>query len=155
VDNEQIADVFEEIAALLELEGSNPFRIMAWQNAARTLRDHTTPMADMVEAGEDVKSLPSIGKDTAAAIEQLVKEGRATYLEELGERVPRPLIQVMRIPGLGPKKAKRLWNELGITDVPSLFAAAREGKIATLKGFGKKSEEGILKRADAVDAANG
>lgn len=150
MDNEQIADVFEEIAALLELEGSNPFRIMAWQNAARTLRDHATPLADMVRAGEDVKSLPSIGKDTALAIIELVREGRSTYLEQLGERVPRPLIQVMRVPGLGPKKAKRLWNELGVTDLPSLFVAARAGRIAELKGFGKKSEESILKRADSM-----
>ena len=82
LDNEQIADVFDEIAALLELEGSNPFRIMAWQNAARTLRDHATPVADMVAAGEDLKALPSIGKDTAAAAEDLVRLLREPEAEE-------------------------------------------------------------------------
>lgn len=148
MDNERIAEVFERIAALLEIEDSNPFRIMAWRNAAWTIRDLARPIADMVEQGEDLRALPQVGKDTAAAMVQLVKEGRSDYLESLASRVPVTLLDVMRLPGLGPKKARRLWQELGVTDLDSLERAAREGRIAGLKGFGKKTEESILRRIE-------
>lgn len=148
-DNAGIAAVFEQIATLLELEGANPFRIMAWRNAVWTVRDHPTPMGELIAAGEPLTDLPSIGKEIAGVIEDLVKTGRSTYLDQVALRVPRTLLDVMQLPGLGPKKAARLWRELGLTTLAALEDACRAGRVAELKGFGAKTEQGLLRRIEA------
>ena len=156
MDNEKIAEVLGEVATLLELEGANPFRIRAYRNAIYTVEDHPRPMAEMVSAGEDLTRLDFIGKDLAASITELVNTGKLRTLEEIGERVPRTLIQVMRLPGIGPKKATRLWQGLGVVDIPSLGAAARDGRVAELDGFGEKTQARILRsleRAGHLPAA--
>ncbi len=148
MDNSQISRVLEDTALLLEVVGANPFRIRAYRNAATTILDHGRPLADMVRDDEDLTRLEFIGKDLAAALRELVQSGRLKALEEVSEKVPLSLLQVLRLPGLGPKKAARLFQELGIVDLDSLENAARKGEIAALSGFGKKTEETLLKRVE-------
>jgi DNA polymerase (family X) len=144
MDNAAIASALNEVADLLEIAGENPFRIRAYRNAVHTVEGETVPFRRRVEAGEDLTALPGIGKEMAAHIRELVADGRLSILDELGAKVPRSLLELMRLPNLGPKKAKRLWEELGITTVDGLEAAARAGQIAGLAGFGAKSQEKIL-----------
>jgi DNA polymerase (family 10) len=144
MENLEIAAVLKEFADLLEIKGSNPFRIRAYRNAIRTINDLTRPLAGMVEEGEDLTELPGIGKDMAAHIRELVEWGELSVLEQLGDEVPRTLTDLIRLGGLGPKKAKKLWEELGVTSVDELEEALEADRVAGLSGFGKKSAEKIV-----------
>ena len=144
MENLEIAAVLKEFADLLEIKGSNPFRIRAYRNAVRTINDLTRPLAGMVEAGEDLTELPGIGKDMAGHIRELVEWGELSALEQLGEKVPRTLTDLIRLDGVGPKKAKKLWDELGVTSVDELEEGLEAGRVAELSGFGKKSSEKIV-----------
>jgi DNA polymerase (family 10) len=145
VENLEIASVLEELADLLEIKGSNPFRIRAYRTAVRTVRDLTRPLANMVGEGEDLTELPGIGKDLAAHIRELVETGALGRLEEVGGEVPRSLTDLIRLDGVGPKKAKRLWEELGVVSVDALEAALNEGAVEGLDGFGRKSAERVAR----------
>ncbi len=145
LENSEIADLFDELADLLEIQEANPFRVRAYRNAARVVRGHPTPMAKLLERGEDLTALPGIGKDLASQIQEIVTTGKLAKLEELRKQVPESLRQLMQLPSVGPKKAKRLWQELRITSLEELEKAAKEGRLAKLEGFGEKSQENILK----------
>lgn len=145
VHNADIAAAFEEMADLLEIKGENPFRIRAYRNAARAIADMGEALQDRVERGVDLTELPGIGKDLAQKIGQLVITGRIAQLEELRAEMPPGLLDMLRLPGLGPKRVKMLHHDLGIHDLPQLAEAARSGKIRALKGFGEKIEATILK----------
>jgi DNA polymerase (family X) len=155
MQNVDIARALMEVSLLLQLEGANPFRVRAYETAARVVEYHGEPLRRLVAQGADLTALEGIGKDLAGAIEELVKTGRLARLDALREKIPSSLLEVMRLPGLGPKKTQRLWQELGITDLDSLAAAAGAGRIAALKGFAKRTEEQILEavrtRATRVD----
>jgi DNA polymerase (family X) len=142
--NVDIAHALTEVSLLLQLQGANPFRVRAYETAARVVEYHGEPLSRLVAAGADLTLLEGIGKDLARAIEELVQTGRLARLDELRAQIPASLLEVMRLPGLGPKKTQRLWQELAITDVEGLTEAARAGRIAALKGFGKRTEEQIL-----------
>lgn len=145
VHNTDIEAAFVEIADLLEIQGDNPFRIRAYRNAARTVADLGEELRDQVEKGEDLTRIAGIGKDLAQKIGQMVITGRIAQLEELRQSVPAGLVEMLRLPGLGPKRVKLLYDDLKIHDLAQLAAAAREGRIRELKGFGQKIEAGILK----------
>ena len=145
MENVEIAAVLREMADLLEIKGgTNPFRIRAYRNAVYTVEEHATPLRAMVEAGEDLTELPAIGNDMAAHITELVTEGRLSRLEELAEEIPRSLVTLTRLPGVGPKKARKLWDVLDVTTIDDLEAAAEAGKVAELEGFGAKTQGKIL-----------
>jgi DNA polymerase (family 10) len=144
VENIEIADVLEELGDLLEISGSNPFRIRAYRNAVRTVRTLTQPLSAMVEAGEDLTALPAIGKDLSAHIVELVETGALTRLAEISAEVPRSLVQLVKLDGVGPKKAKKLWESLGVTTVDELEVALKSGRVEDLEGFGKTSVTKIL-----------
>jgi DNA polymerase (family 10) len=144
MENLDIAHVLEELADLLEIQGANPFRIRAYRNAVRTVEGLTRPMRAMVDAGEDLTGLPAIGKDLAEHIVELVRTGRMTRLEELTEEFPRSLVELMRLDGVGPKKARKLFDELDVRTLDDLETALTAGKVQDLTGFGKKSAEKIL-----------
>ncbi|MCL7965584.1 MAG: DNA polymerase/3'-5' exonuclease PolX [marine benthic group bacterium] len=145
MENLEIAAALKEMATLLEIKGGvNPFRIRAYRNAVRTIEEHPVPIRKLLEEGEDLTELPAIGKDMASHIAELVNTGRLSELEAVAEEVPRSLVEVTRIPNVGPKKTAKLWKDLGVETVADLAAVAAEGKIAGLEGFGKKSEEKIL-----------
>ena len=144
MENIEIADVLEELGDLLEISGSNPFRIRAYRNAVRTIRSLTQPLSAMVEAGEDLAALPAIGKDLSAHIVELVETGELARLAEVSAEVPRSLVQLVKLDGVGPKKAKKLWESLGVTTVDELEVALKSGRVEDLEGFGKTSVEKIL-----------
>jgi DNA polymerase (family 10) len=144
VENIEIARVLQDVADLLEIKGSNPFRIRAYRNAAQVVAEHGTPLRKSVAEGEDLTGLPSIGKDMARHIEELVTGGELSLLAELSQDVPLSLIELTRLPGLGAKRAKKLWEELDVTNLDELEAAAEAGDVAGLAGFGKKTQDKIL-----------
>jgi DNA polymerase (family 10) len=144
LDNPEIAHTLEEVADILEFQNANPFRIRAYRNAVRTVETLTVPLRRWVEEKKPLTDLPGIGKEMASHIQEMVETGTLGFRDELLAEVPRSLIELMRLPGLGPKKAKRIWDELQVGSVDEVEGAAKEGRIAALPGFGAKSQEKIL-----------
>ena len=144
IHNADIAAVFEEIADLLEIENENPFRIRAYRNAARTLLELGNEAHEWVEHGEDLTQLPGIGKDLAAKIVEIVETGHCQSLEKLRSKTPAGLPELLRIPGLGPKRVAALYHELDIRTVEQLMRAAEDHRLRQLAGFGAKTEAKIL-----------
>lgn len=153
VQNAELAELFEQLADLLAIEGANPFRIRAYRNAARLIRGHSRQMSRLVEAGADLAELRGIGKDLAGKIETIVRTGRFPLLEQVRKRVPAALVEMTRIEGLGPKRAQRLYDALRIRSLEDLQRAARSGRIRELKGFGARTEQLIAQRAARAAAA--
>lgn len=144
MDNPEIARILEEVADILEIQNANPFRIRAYRNATRTVETLTVPLRKWVQEDRPLTDLPGIGKEMANHIREMVETGTLGFRDELLAEVPRSLIELMRLPGLGPKKAKKIHDELRISSVEELEAAAKEGRIASLPGFGARSQEKIL-----------
>ncbi len=144
--NTRIAAVFDEIADILEFQGANSFRVRAYRNAARTIRDYSESIATIAEdQSRSLTDIAGIGKDLADKVKVLVSTGELPMLNELRAAVPETVLHIMRIPGIGPKKAAAMHKELGISTVDELKACCEAGKVRTLKGFGAKTEEMILK----------
>ncbi len=150
VSNPEIADLFDQLADLLEIEGANPFRIRAYRNAARTVRSHPKSMADLVAAGEDLSALPTIGEDLAGKIAEIVETGKLPLLEEVASRTPRVLSELTRVPGLGPKRVQALYKELKVRSLQDLKRAAESGRISELPGFGRKTQDAILSAVEGL-----
>ena len=145
MQNQQIAAAFNEVADLLEIQGANAFRVRAYRNGARTLENLSESVAELLAVpGGGLESLEGIGKDLAAKIKVVVETGQLPQLEELRQQVPHGVVEMLRIPGLGPKKVAVLFKELGITDLTQLKEACEAAKVSELKGFGKKTEQSIL-----------
>jgi DNA polymerase (family 10) len=155
MDNTQIADVFDQVADLLEFQNANAFRVRAYRNGARKIRDLPEPAASILE-DEDRKltDLEGIGKDLAEKIATLVTTGELPQLRKLLEEIPASVLALLRIPGLGPKKAAVLFNELGIETLDQLKQACEAGDVRELKGFGAKTEATILKGISLAEAAS-
>ena len=150
VHNTEIADMFEQLADLLEIREENPFRIRAYRNAARVIRGHARSMAELVDAGADLAELPGIGADLAGKIATIVRTGTLPLLDQMRAKVPRPLVEMTRIEGLGPKRAKALYRALRIRSLEDLQRAARSGRIREIKGFGARTEQLIGQRAARI-----
>lgn len=144
VHNEDIAAIFDELADLLEIEGANPFRVRAYRNAARSVRGMGRELGDWVAEGKDLTRLPGIGKELAAKIVEILDTGTAAALQKLHERIPATLGDLLKIPGLGPKRVKVLYSELGIENLRQLEQAVRDGRLSKLPGFGSKTEQHVL-----------
>lgn len=141
--NKLIAEIFRGIADILEIKGENPFRIRAYERAGRNIES----LADDVEVliREDrLKDVEGIGKDLEEKIREIVSTGKLKYLEELKKDIPEGLIEMLNVPGIGPKTAKLLYEKLDIQDVVMLERMAAAGKIRGLEGMGEKTEENIL-----------
>ena len=141
--NAEVAERFELLADLLELEGTESFRILAYRRAAARIRETASPVVELALAGR-ASDLPGIGKTIEAKIVQLVEEGDIRALAERRERVPPDVVSFMRLPGLGPKTARRIWKELGVTTRDELRRAASEQRLRLLTGLGAKTEENVL-----------
>ncbi len=145
MENIEIASVLDELGDLLEINGSNPFRIRAYRNAVRTVRGLTRSLESMVTEGEDLTELPAVGKDMSAHIVELITTGSLTRLDELAEEIPRTLVTLVKLDGVGPKKAKKLWEALDVKTVDELEEALNAGKVQALDGFGATSVHKILR----------
>ncbi|MHB0984258.1 MAG: DNA polymerase/3'-5' exonuclease PolX [Sulfuricella sp.] len=149
IHNADIAAIFEEIADLLEIQEANPFRIRAYRNAARTLGELSQDVRVLVEKGDDLKRLPGIGDDLSARIREIVATGHCSFLERLRTELPPAVTELLKIPGLGPKRVKTLYHDLEVQTVEQLYRAARDGRIRALSGFGEKTELNILRAVEA------
>jgi len=143
LDAEGISGVLEEIARILELNGENPFKIRAYHNGARFLESLTDDLDELIASGR-LAEQPGIGEALADKIATLRREGRLEFHEKLRLSLPPGLLEILTIPGVGPKKTRVLWKELGVTDIAALQAACTEGRVATLKGFCEKTQAKIL-----------
>jgi DNA polymerase (family 10) len=143
MDKAQIAEILSEIGVLLELKGENPFKSRAYANAARALEALAEPL-EVIIAEERLGEIKGIGEALQEKITTLVKVGKLVYYEELKASIPTGLLEMIRIPGVGPKKAKALFDNLGVKSVAELEAACKAGKVAPLDGFGEKTQAKIL-----------
>jgi DNA polymerase (family 10) len=144
VQNAEIAAVFTEIADLLEIEGANPFRIRAYRHAARTIGDLGRSVQAMVAQGADLDALPGIGPDLAGRITEIVNTGRCALLERLRKELPPAITELLKVPGLGPKRVRALHHELGVHTLEDLHQAALAGRVEAIPGFGAKTQQAIL-----------
>jgi DNA polymerase (family 10) len=149
IHNTDIAAIFDEIADFLEIEGKNPFRIRAYRHASRTVSGLGSELKDMVAAGEDLIKLPGIGKELAAKIHEILETGTAKALVKLQQRIPKTLVEILKLPNLGPKRVRVLYKDLKIENLEQLSRAARKGRIRALEGFGEKTEKAILEAVEA------
>jgi DNA polymerase (family 10) len=145
VHNADIGAIFEEIADLLEIRGENPFRVRAYRNAARSVGELGRDLATLLEEGQDLPKIPGIGADLAAKIREICKTGTCKLLEQLHREMPPAITELLKIPGLGPRRVKLLHDKLKIRAVEDLKRAARAGRIREIAGFGAKTEESILR----------
>lgn len=141
VNKKDVIQLLEQIAIYLELKGENPFRISAYRKAAQALEIDERALSEI----DDFTQIKGIGKGTAKTISEYIKQGVSTTLTELEADVPKGLIPLLELPGLGGKKLARLYQELNIVDQESLKRACEAGEVSALKGFGKKTEQNILK----------
>lgn len=143
MDANEIAAALNEIAILLELRGENVFKINAYRKAARALETLTQPLDNLIAEGNLAK-VDGIGKALLIKIETLHKTNRLEELEHLRGLVPPGLLEMLRLPGIGPKKVKALYEELGIASLVALKEACESDQIAKVKGFGPKTQVNIL-----------
>ncbi|HEX9611743.1 MAG TPA: DNA polymerase/3'-5' exonuclease PolX [Gemmatimonadales bacterium] len=154
VENAEVARILKELADLLEIQGANAFRVRAYRNAARVIEELAESVEELAREGpKRLTELPGIGADLAGKIVEIVETGSLRALAEAAREVPKSLITLLRVRGLGPRRAKALHDALGITSVPELAAAARAGRIRELRGFAEKTEQRILAELEARRAA--
>jgi len=145
--NAELAEQFDLLADLLELEGAESFRVLAYRRAATRMRETSGSIAELALNGR-AKELQGIGKTIEEKIVQIVETGTIDALAKRRASVPEGVVQFMRLPGLGPKTAARIWRELGVTTIDELRQAAEAQRLRGLAGLGAKSEEKILKALD-------
>jgi DNA polymerase (family 10) len=152
--NQPYADRLEEIAALLQVTDANPFKVRAFQNAARIVSKLDTPLETLLDEGR-ILEVDGIGRSIAQDLQALRDTGTCPVLEALRAELPAGIPDLLRVQGLGPKKVRRLWTELGIGDLDTLEAMAGQGHLASLDGFGARTEEKILAEIARLRASAG
>ena len=141
--NGEIAEAFEELASLYELDGAVVYRVVAYRNAAKAIREAGVSVAELAKQGR-ADELAGVGKTIAEKIDALLETGSIPSADKLKQRIPPGLVEITRIPGLGPKRARLLHDELGVSSIDELRQAAEDGRLSDVKGFGKKAEENLL-----------
>ena len=153
VHNADIAGIFEQIADLLEIENANPFRVRAYRAAARQVRGLAEPLTGWIAAGKDLTEIPTIGTDLAAKIREILDTGTCQTLESLRKEMPGRITDLLKVPGIGPKRVRTLYHELHVQSLEQLIRAAKDGRIRSLPGFGPNIEQAILASATTQAAA--
>src|SRR5687768_16500443 len=141
--NGEIAEAFEELASLYELDGAVVYRVVAYRNAAKAIREAGVSVSELAKQGRAVE-LAGVGATIAEKIDALLDTGSIPSADKLKARIPSGLIEVTRIPGLGPKRARQLHERLGVSSLDDLRRAAEEGRLKDVPGFGKKAEDNVL-----------
>jgi DNA polymerase (family 10) len=149
MDKKAVAGILEEMGTLLELKGANPFKSRAYHNASRAIEGVTDDLPGLIASGE-LRDIPGIGETIAEVITDLVTHGRSREHETLRKEFPAGVLDILRIQGLGPKKVKVLYEKMRIKSLEELEEAARLNRLEELPGFGRKSEENILKGIQAL-----
>jgi DNA polymerase (family X) len=143
VRNGEIAEAFEELASLYELDGAVVYRVVAYRNAAKAIREAGVSVAELAKQGR-AEELAGVGKTIAEKIDALLETGSIPSADKLKQRIPAGLVEVTRVPGLGPKRAKLLHDQLGVSSIEDLRNAADDGRLKDVKGFGARAEENVL-----------
>jgi DNA polymerase (family X) len=149
VRNAEIAAALDELGTLYELDGAVRYRVLAYREAARVIRESPVSIEELAREGR-LTELPGIGATLEQKVKTLLEEGSIPAADKLKERFPASLIEVTRIPGLGAKTARRLYDELGVADIEGLEAAVRSGKLSVLRGFGEKGEQKLLAQIERL-----
>jgi DNA polymerase (family 10) len=149
MSNQDLAQIFENIADLLQIKGESIHRILAYRNAGETLRELPRELSALQAEGK-LTEIPGIGKTLAEKIEEWLTTGRLDFYERLTQEVPPSLLEVLRVNGVGPKRAKLFWEQRGITTLAQLQAAAQAGQLRDLAGMGLKSEQKIIEGIQAL-----
>ncbi|HSQ79419.1 MAG TPA: DNA polymerase/3'-5' exonuclease PolX [Candidatus Bathyarchaeia archaeon] len=144
IHNNDVAEIFDKLADLLEIKGENQFRVRAYRNAARTVSSLSRNVGDLAKEEKGLDGIPGIGKDLAEKIRTIVATGKLPILEDMLKEMPASLSTLMKVRGLGPKKIATLYKELKVASLEDLRKAATEGKIHELPGFTEKTEQAIL-----------
>lgn len=145
MDNHKVARCLFEIADLLEIKGENGFRIRSYRSAAESVETCGEDLAGRVKRGDDIKNLPGVGASMEQKIREIVETGSCTYHRELLTEVPAGLLELLKLPGLGPKGVALVWTRLGVTSLATLEKAIADGTFRTLPGMKEKKEARILK----------
>jgi DNA polymerase (family 10) len=154
MENPGIAALFEEMADLLELDGALVFRVRAYRNAARVIRDAPTPLRDLAAADpKQLTGLSGIGKDLAAKIREVLDTGDFADHQELLRKFPEGLLELLRLQGLGPKRVKQLYDELHIASLADLKEAVGMGRLEQIRGFGQRSVEKLKEQIEKAGTA--
>jgi DNA polymerase (family 10) len=148
--NSEVAKVFQDIADLLELKGENAFKIRAYQKAARAIDHYPRELEAMINQGEDLQSISGVGEAIAKKTTELITTGRLVYYENLKAELPQGITNLLAIPGIGPKTASKLSNDLGISSVDELERAINDGRVAQLFRLGEKTADNILHQIQAL-----
>lgn len=149
MNNQQLADIFERIANLLEINGEVVYKTLAYRRAAESLRAYPREASELYREGK-LTEIPGVGKAIAEKIEELLTTGELGFLERLEQEVPPTLLELLEIPDVGPKKVALFWKQAGITSLMDLESAARDGHLRRLPGIGEKSEQRILAGIEAL-----
>ncbi|MCL5961001.1 MAG: helix-hairpin-helix domain-containing protein, partial [Chloroflexi bacterium] len=141
--NQEVARILGDIADLLEIKGESAFRVGAYREAARRIEGLSLDI-EMLSAQGKLREIQGIGGSLAARIDEYLRVGRVQYLDDLRAAIPSGLVELLQIPGLGPKKVKLVYEKLGVTGLDDLEKAVHEHRLQTLPGMGEKSEEKLL-----------
>jgi DNA polymerase (family X) len=152
MDKKQVASILDEIGTLLEIQGENTFRCNAYHNAARVIEQLEEDLNEVVAAGR-LRAIPGIGQTLQEKITILVKTNELPFYTALKDKTPAGLLQMVRLPSIGPKKVKALYDQLGIKDLAELKEACLQERVAALKGFGAKTQEKILEGIEFLNRA--
>ncbi len=155
MENAQIADIFDEIGDLLELQEANPFRVRSYRNAAQSIRNQSNRLEDMAKDGEDLSKIPEVGKSISGKIHEILKRGTCRKLEELHNKIPEGLTEMMNVPTLGPRKVMQLYQELYVESLDDLKKACENHEVSGLEGMGRKTEEKILRGISTLQSTEG
>ena len=147
--NRDIAEIFETVADMLQLKGENIHRYLSYRRAGETIRELPRDLR-AIAAEDGLTDITNIGKTLADKINEMLDTGKLEFFERLKAEIPPGVVEIMHINGVGPKKAKLFWDELNVTSIDDLKAAAEAGKLAELKGMGKKSQQKVLDMFETV-----
>src|SRR4030042_86953 len=141
--NSEIAQVFSNIADLLDIKGEDWYRVRAYRRAAEAIAQHPEELATLWEEGR-LEEVPGVGKAIAGKVDEMLRTGQLEFYERLRREIPDGVLSLLGIPGVGPRTAGLLYHELGLVSVPDVETAARQHRTRSLKGLGDTSEERIL-----------
>lgn len=154
LSNREIAQIFDNIADMLEIQGESRFRFLSYRRAAETIGDLQRELQSYADAGE-LEDIPGVGKAISDKIREMLDTGNLDFYEKLKDKVPLGILEIKAINGVGPKKAKLFWDELNITSVEALKEAAEADRLSTLSGMGKKSQQKILDGIESLERRSG
>jgi DNA polymerase (family 10) len=150
--NEEVARIFHELADLLEMKGENQFKVRAYREVSHTFKHLPREVADMVRDGENLEEIPGIGEAIARKIIEIVDTGHLKIHDELRAEFPEGILDILSVPGIGPRMAMRLHTEIGVGSISQLEAAIHDGRVASMPRMGGKAAQRMLSQINSARA---